>query len=126
MLIIVTEMNFHSLRHRRKKAAKPLAIFKQFASDVICRVDKNTGDDGYSISDPIDKATPDRKIMPIRCALENKRYRFTEKKSPWLWQITYTGRAEGKSTIIITIPVSKDRMNINADEPEVPFSFTTS
>jgi len=45
------------------------------------------------------------------------------KKSPWLGQITYLGKADDRPSIVITRPIAKDRIAINEDSPEQPYSF---
>jgi len=64
------------------------------------------------------------KIVSLGKDLENKGYKFTEKKSPWLGQTTYLGKEDDKSSIVLTLPIAKNRMNINEDEPERAYSFT--
>ena len=55
--------------------------------------------------------------------LEGKGYQFTEKKSPWLGQTTYTGRDADKPTVLFTLPIVKDRVAISdaADEKTISF-----
>jgi len=55
--------------------------------------------------------------------LESKGYKFSEKKSPWLGQITYTERDNEKPTIVFSIPIVIDRLAINEEAPEKPFRF---
>ena len=63
------------------------------------------------------------KIQALGRDLEGKGYRFTERKSPWLGLVTYTGKADDKATVVMTIPIVKDRVGINEDLAEQPYSF---
>ena len=63
------------------------------------------------------------KMIALGKDLENRGYQFTEKKSPWLGQITYLGKATEKPTVVMTLPIVKDRVGINADLAEAPYSF---
>ena len=90
-------MKPRDLRHRLEKVAKLLVIVQKHTPEVSCVVD---GKD-----------------------LEGRGYSFKEKKSPWLGQTTYTGRAKEKPTIVLTVPINIDRLAINEEEPERAYYF---
>ncbi|MGJ8639724.1 MAG: hypothetical protein ACSHYA_10050 [Opitutaceae bacterium] len=119
-------MKPRSLRHRLEKASKLLVIIQKHTPDVDCRLDEDKGDNGHTIVDYTGSGVARSKVIGLGKDLESKGYRFTEKKSPWLGQTTYTGRSDDKATIVITLPISKDRMNINQDEPERAYSFAAA
>lgn len=116
-------MKARSLRHRLEKASKLLVIIQKYTPDVDCRLDEDKGENGYTIVDVTGSGTSRTKINELGKDLETKGYRFQEKKSPWLGQITYTGRSDDKGTILLMLPITKDRLGINADTLERPYSF---
>lgn len=119
-------MKARSLRHRLEKASKLLVIIQKHIPDVDCRLDEDKGDNGHVIADFNGSGVSRSKMVALGKELEGKGYRFLEKKSPWLGQITYQGKAEDKATIIITLPITKDRLGINEDAPERPYSFANA
>lgn len=114
-------MKPRSLRHRLEKAAKALVIIHKHTPKVECLLDEDKGEHGHLIL-KFDNGD-ESKMTALGKDLEGKGYRFKVKKSPWLGQITYLGKAEDKPSIVITRPISKDRIAINEDAPELPHSF---
>lgn len=116
-------MKARSLRHRLEKAAKLLVIIQKHTPDVDCRLDEDKGEHGHLIVDFQGTNTNPNKVTALGKDLEVKGYRFTEKKSAWLGQINYQGKSDDKITVVLTLPITKDRMNINQDTPERAYSF---
>ena len=116
-------MKPRSLRHSLEKAAKILVIIQKHTPDVECTHDELKGDSGYLMLDFAGSGMSRNKMVALGKDLESKGYRFTEKKSPWLGQITYLGRADDKPTVVMTLPIVKDRVGINEDLPEAAYSF---
>lgn len=116
-------MKARSLRHRLEKAAKLLVIIQKHIPDVDCRLDEDKGEHGHLIIDFTGSNTGRTAIIALGNDLEGKGYRFMEKKSPWLGQTTYTGKSDDKSTVVLTLPLSKDRLEINEDSPARSYSF---
>jgi hypothetical protein len=116
-------MKARSLRHRLEKASKLLVVIQKHTPDVDCRLDEDKGENGYTIVDFTASGISRSKIIELGKDLESKGYKFTEKKSPWLGQTTYTGRLDDKGTIVLTLPLTKDRLGINEDAPERAYSF---
>jgi len=114
-------MKPRSLRHRLEKAAKALVIIQKHTPNVDCTVDEDKGEHGHLVL-KYDEGDP-KKMAALGKDLESKGYSFKVKKSPWLGQITYLGKAEDKPSIVLTRPITKDRLAINEDSPEVPSSF---
>jgi hypothetical protein len=114
-------MKPRSLRHRIEKAAKALVLIQKHTPNVDCIIDEDKGEHGHLILkfDDIDIS----KINTLGKELESKGYQFKQKKSPWLGQVTYFGKAEDKTSIVITRPINKDRLAINENSPEQPYSF---
>ncbi|MGJ8652989.1 MAG: hypothetical protein ACSHX8_06920 [Opitutaceae bacterium] len=119
-------MKSRSLRHRLEKAAKLLVIVQKHTPDVDCRLDEDKGEHGHLIIEFTGSNTPSSKIRALGSDLEGKGYRFMEKKSPWLGQTTYTGKADDKSTVVLTLPLNKDRLEINEDSPARSYSFKSA
>ncbi len=117
-------MNARHLRHRLEKAAKLLVIVQKHTPEVSCNFDEDKGNEGHLILDFAGSGMSRSKMKSLGEDLESRDYTFTEKKSPWLGQITYTGRAKEKPTIVITLPINQDRLAINEAEPEKPYRFT--
>ncbi|MGB0415726.1 MAG: hypothetical protein ACPGKS_02635 [Coraliomargarita sp.] len=116
-------MKPRSLRHSLEKAAKILVIIQKHTPDVECTHDEHKGEHGYLLLDFAGSGMSRSKMIALGKDLESKGYRFTEKKSPWLGQTTYLGKAGDKPTVVMTLPMTKDRVGINEDLPEEPFSF---
>jgi len=116
-------MKARSLRHRLEKAAKLLVIIQKHTPEVDCRLDEDKGEHGHLVIDFSGTNTNSNKIVSLGKDLESKGYRFTVKKSPWLGQTTYQGKSTDKTTVVLTRPITKDRMNINQDAPERAYSF---
>ena len=116
-------MNPRSLRHRFEKSAKLLVLVQKHAPEVDCIFDPDKGSNGHLILDFATRGMSRSKMVSLGKDLQNKGYQFTEKKSPWLGQITYTGRADDKPTIILALPITKDRLAINEEAPEKPYNF---
>ncbi len=124
ILSIVARMKARSLRHRIEKAAKLLVVIQKHTPEVDCRLDENRGEHGHVIIDFAGSGMSRSKMLALGKELESKGYRFTEKRSPWLGQITYFAKAEEKPSVVFSLPITKDRMGINEDAPERPYSFT--
>jgi hypothetical protein len=65
------------------------------------------------------------KMNALGKELESKGYKFTEKRSPWLGQISYTGRDTEKPTVVFTLPIVKDRLAISDQAPEKTYIFAS-
>jgi hypothetical protein len=118
-------MKPRSLRHRLEKAAKLLVTVQKHTPEVTCILNEDKGENGHLVVDFSGSGMSRSKMTALGKDLESKGYRFTEKKSPWLGQITYTGRDADKPTIIFTIPIVKDRLAINEEAPEKPYKFSS-
>lgn len=116
-------MNPRQLRHRLEKAAKLLVIVQKHAPGANCVVDEEKGDNGHLILDFAGNDTSRSKMNALGEDLEGRDYTFTEKKSPWLGRITYTGRADDKPTVVLTFPINIDRLAINDRAPETAYRF---
>lgn len=116
-------MNPRSLRHRLEKVAKLLVIVQKYTSEASCVVDQDKGREGHLIVDLADISGRESKLTDLGKALESRGYHFTEKKSPWLGQITYTGRTDDKPTIVLSVPINIDRLAISDEAPETPYIF---
>lgn len=110
-------MKPRQLRHRLEKASKLLVIIQKHVPDVDCRVDEDKGENGHLVADFTNSGIDPRKMIALGKDLENKGYQFTQKKSPWLGQISYQGVANDKTTIVLSQPINKDRLAINEDSP---------
>jgi hypothetical protein len=117
-------MKPRSLRHRLEKSAKTLVIIQKHAAEVDCILDENKGEFGHLILNFAGNASSHSKILALGKDLEHKGYHFKEKKSPWLGQTTYVGKAHEKPSIVITLPIIKDRLAINEGASEQPYSFS--
>lgn len=117
-------MKPRSLRHRLEKASKLLVIVQKHTPEVNCVVDEDKGQNGHLILDFAGTGMSRGKMVALGKDLEGRGYRFSEKTSAWLGQITYTGKADDKPTIVLTLPIHKDRLAINEAAPEKPFSFS--
>lgn len=116
-------MKPRNLRHRLEKAAKALVLIQKNAPEIDCLLDEDKGEHGHLILNFESSGTSHKKMSDLGKELESKGYKFKQKKSPWLGQITYSGKADDKPSIIITRPITKDRLAINEDSPEQPYSF---
>ncbi|MDG1241783.1 MAG: hypothetical protein P8P52_04385 [Opitutae bacterium] len=114
-------MKPRSLRHRLEKTAKALVLIHKWTPKVNCLPDQDKGEHGHLILNFADDDSS--KIAALGKDRENKSYRFRVKKSPWLGQVTYPGKADNKPAIIMTLPIAKDRLAINGHSPEQPYSF---
>ena len=114
-------MKPRSLRHRLEKAAKALVLVQKHTPNVHSLLDEDKGEHGHLILKYDDGDAS--KMTALGKDLESKDYQFRVKKSPWLGQVTYLGKADDKTSIIITRPITKDRLAINEDSPEQPYSF---
>jgi hypothetical protein len=114
-------MKPRSLRHRLEKAAKALVVIHKHTPNVDCLLDEDKGEHGHLILKFDDGDVS--KMATLGKDLENKGYRFRVKNSPWLGQVTYLGKADDRPSIVITRPIAKDRIAINEDSPELPYSF---
>jgi hypothetical protein len=117
-------MNPRHLRHRLEKTAKLLVIVQKHTPEVSCNFDEDKGNDGHLILDFANSGMSRAKMDSLAQELESRDYTFTERKSPWIGQITYTGRAKEKPTIVLTLPIHQDRLAINEAAPERPYRFT--
>ncbi|MEM8868462.1 MAG: hypothetical protein AAGC73_09365, partial [Verrucomicrobiota bacterium] len=91
--------------------------------DVDCHLHKEKGENGLLVVDFTGSGMSRSKMVQLGKDLESKGFNFVEKKSPWLGQVTYLGKADDKPSISITVPMVKDRVGINEDLPEKPYSF---
>ncbi|KRP37172.1 MAG: hypothetical protein ABS34_04035 [Opitutaceae bacterium BACL24 MAG-120322-bin51] len=114
-------MKPRSLRHRLEKAAKALVLIHKWTPNADCILDEDKGEHGHLILKFDDG--DNSKMNALGKDLESKGYRFRVKNSPWLGQVTYIGKADDKPAIVITLPMTKDRLAINEDSPEQPYSF---
>lgn len=116
-------MKPRSLRHRLEKAAKLLLLVQKHTPEVSCVIDEEKGSDGHIILNFGGTGMSRSKMKALGEELEGRGYSFKEKKSPWLGQTTYTGRAEDKPTVVLTVPINKDRLAINENAPETAYRF---
>ncbi|MEO0509350.1 MAG: hypothetical protein AAF065_05790 [Verrucomicrobiota bacterium] len=116
-------MKPRSLRHRLEKTSKLLVIVQKHTPEVNCVFDEDKGDNGYLILDFAGTGMSRGKMVALGKDLESRSYNFTEKKSPWLGQLTYTGRSDDKPSIVLTLPINKDRLAINETAPEKTYRF---
>jgi len=111
------------LRHRIERAAKVLLLVQKHTPEVSCQFHPDRGAEGHLVVDFEGSGMSRGKMAQLGKDLESKGYRFTEKKSPWLGQTTFHGRADGRPCVLLTLPIVKDRLAINENEPARPFSF---
>ena len=116
-------MKPRSLRHRLEKSAKLLVIIQKHAPEVSCILDEAKGENGHLVLDFSGSGMSRSKMNALGKDLESKGYRFHEKQSPWLGQITYTGRESDKPTVVFSLPIVKDRLAINEESPDKPYKF---
>ncbi len=116
-------MNPRSLRHRLEKAAKLLVTVQKHCPEAHCVIDEDKGENGHLVVESANTGDNLSKIRALGQDLEGKGYRFIEKRNPWLGQITYTGRSEGKPTAVLSLPIHKDRLAIHKDSPVHEYSF---
>jgi hypothetical protein len=121
-----TTMKPRSLRHRLEKAAKVLIFIQKHTPDVNCTLDVDKGAHGQIIIDFAEAGVSQSKLVALGKELESKGYNFTKRSCPWLGQTTYLGRADDKPNVAITLPMTKDRLAINEDSPEVAYSFANA
>jgi len=114
-------MRARSLRHRLEKAAKALVLIHKWTPNVDCLLDEDKGEYGHLILKFDDGDTS--KINALGKDLESKGYRFRIKNSQWLGQLTYLGKADNKATVVMTLPITKNRLAINDQSPERAHSF---
>ena len=88
-----------------------------------CILDENKGEWGHLIINLEGNGISQSKIIALGKDLEHKGYHFKQKRSPWLGQTTYLGKANEKPSIVITLPIVKDRLAINEGASEHPYSF---
>lgn len=119
-------MKPRNLRHRLEKVAKLLVTVQKHAPEVRCVIDEEKGNNGHLVLDFADSGMSRTKMNALGKDLEGKGYSFTEKKSPWLGQTTYAGRSQDKPTIMLTVPIHKNRLAINDESPERPYSFANA
>lgn len=119
-------MKPRSLRHRLERAAKVLVLIQKHTPEVECRLDEDKGEHGHIILDFAGTGMSRSKMTQLGRELESKGYRFTEKRSPWLGQTNYCGRASEKPTVVMTVPIVKDRVAITDGTSEQPCSFADS
>lgn len=122
---MLVHMKPRSLRHRLEKIAKLLVTIQKHTPEVDCVLNEDKGDDGYVIIDFAGSGMSRAKMNALGKDLESKGYKFTEKNSPWLGQISYTGRDHEKPTLVFTLPITKDRLAINEASLEKAYSFTS-
>lgn len=117
-------MKPRSLRHRLEKSAKLLVIIQKHAPEADCMLHEEKGENAHLIVDFSGNHVDRNKLNALGKDLENKGYGFVEKNNPWLGQVTYTGRDADKTTVVLSVPITKDRLAINDDAPERPFKFS--
>lgn len=116
-------MNPRNLRHRLEKASKLLVVVQKHTPGVNCVMDEEKGSNGHLVLDFADTGTSRAKMNALGKELESRDYSFTEKRSPWLGQTTYTGRADDKPTVVLTVPINIDRLAIDDQAPAKAFRF---
>lgn len=116
-------MNPRSLRHRLEKICKLLVLVQKHTPEVHCLVREDKGECGHVVIDFAGSGMSRSKMNALGKELESKGYVFTEKKSPWLGQTTYTGRDSEKPTVLFTLPIVKDRLVITEEAIEKAFTF---
>jgi len=117
-------MKPRNLRHRLEKISKLLVMIQKHAPEVECVLDEERGDNGRIVIDFTGSGMSRSQMNALGKELEGKGYKFTEKSSPWLGQITYNGRDGNKQpTIALTLPIIKDRLAINEEVPEKSYTF---
>ncbi|WP_269522933.1 hypothetical protein [Coraliomargarita parva] len=116
-------MHPRSLRHRMEKAAKLLVIIQKHTPEVDCLFAPEKGEQGHVVCEFSGSGMSRSNILQLGKDLEARGYQFTRKANPWLGQLSYTGKADEKPTIILSLPVVKDRVAINEDTPATPYSF---
>ena len=121
---IVATMKPRSLRHRLEKISKLLVVVQKHTPEVDCQIMEGKGDNGHVVLDFGDSGTSRSKMNALGKDLQGKGYQFVEKNSPWLGQVTYTGRDGDKPTVVFTIPIVKDRLAINDEAPEKDYTFS--
>ena len=116
-------MKPRSLRHRLEKICKLLVSIHKFTPEVECIIHEDKGESGHVVVDFSGSGMSRSKMNALGKDLEGKGYQFTEKRSPWLGQTTYTGRDADKPTVLFTLPIVKDRVAISdaADEKAISF-----
>jgi len=118
-------MNPRSLRHRLEKISKLLVSVQKHTPEVRCMIHEEKGECGHMVIDFAGSGMSRSKMNALGKDLEGKGYKFTEKKSPWLGQITYTGRDSEKPTVLFTLPIVKDRLAITEEAIEKAYSFAS-
>jgi len=116
-------MKPRSLRHRLEKISKLLVTVQKHTPEVNCLLDEDRGDSGRVVIDFTGSGMSRAKMNALGKDLQGKGYKFTEKNSPWLGQITYTGRDSDKPEIVFTLPIVKDRLAINEEALEKTYKF---
>ncbi|MDQ8206504.1 hypothetical protein SH580_01220 [Coraliomargarita algicola] len=116
-------MKPRSLRHRLEKIAKLLVTVHKHTPEVDCLINQDKGQHGHVVLDFAGSGMSRSKMNALGKDLQTKGYTFTEKNSPWLGQITYTGREEDKPTVVFTLPIVKDRLAINEETHEKSYTF---
>ncbi|PXA05227.1 hypothetical protein DDZ13_04505 [Coraliomargarita sinensis] len=119
-------MNPRKLRHKLEKVSKLLVVVQKHTPGVNCVVDEEKGESGHLVLDFAGTGMSRSKMNALGKDLESRDYTFTEKRSPWLGQTTYTGRADDKPTVVLTVPINIDRLAIDDQAPEKAFSFSDS
>lgn len=112
------------LRHRLERIAKILVLVHKHTPEVECILDEERGDCGRIVLDFAGTGMSRSKMTALGKDLESKGYKFTEKRSPWLGQTTYTGRDGDKPSITFSTPIVIDRLAINDTSPENDYSFS--
>jgi hypothetical protein len=111
------------LRHRLEKAAKLLVVIQKHVAEVDCHLNEDKGENGHLVADFTNSDIDPRKMIALGRDLENKGYQFTQKKSPWLGQISFHGVSNDKTTVVLSQTISKDRLAINEDSPATSYTF---
>lgn len=117
-------MKPRSLRHRLEKSAKLLVIIQKHAPETDCRIDEDKGQHGHIIVDFAGSGMSQRKLHALGSDLESKGYSFKRKRRPWLGQVTFTGTAEERPSIVITQASAPDRLAIEEETPAKAYSFS--
>ena len=116
-------MKPRNLRHRLERAAKALVLVQKYTPEVACQFHADRGEHGHLVVDFEGSGMSRSKMAQLGKELESKGWTFTERKSPWLGQTTFHGRADDKPAVLLTLPIVKDRLAINENAPERAFSF---
>ena len=119
-------MKPRELRHRLEKAAKILVTIQKHLPKADCLFDSDKGEQGHIqldfVNDPVDWD----QLKKLGKDLEGKGYQFTQKKLPWIGQISFKGKTDNQPSVVFTLPHTLNRLEINQESPIEAYSFTNS